>query len=82
MAKIGKTTAQELDQEIANMTLEEQDTLSIMGSRILKGNNTDEGRQRRGNTCAGTNSVLRWQRNVESWNSITAEPLIEGNDNL
>mgnify|MGYP001445125937 CR=1 FL=1 len=44
MAKIGKTTAQELDQEIANMTLEEQDTLSIMGSRILKGNNTDEGR--------------------------------------
>lgn len=44
MAKIAKTTAQELDQEIANMTLEEQNELTTKGSRILKGTDTDEGR--------------------------------------
>lgn len=44
MAKIDKTTAQELDQEITNMTPEEQDELTTIGSRILKGTGTDEGR--------------------------------------
>lgn len=39
-------TAAELDQEIANMTEEEQKHLATQGSRILKGTGTSEGKSK------------------------------------
>ena len=50
---LDKRTAAELDAEIANMTDQEQQELSRIGNRIIKGLDTEEGRERKNAYQAG-----------------------------
>ena len=50
---LDKRMAAELDAEIANMTDQEQQELSRIGNRIIKGLDTEEGRERKNAYQAG-----------------------------